>query len=292
MKKGTMKKRTMNKGSANAETTTVPSTAAASTDTRTDRHGESSRRAASDRLSRTITVAALSLGLSLPLSTPISHATQGHDEEKGTDSALVQRLVRDFAELEGGQAAAATGGRVDIEPGLLDSRIRLAACQQAEAFLPPNARLWGRTRVGVRCKEGARWTVFVPIDVRIFIQAAVVARPVQAGQMITAEDIRITEVDITREAQTISADGRELIGRVATRNLLPGSTLQAGFSRPRVVMQQGDLVKLVYLGRGFTVEGEGRAVGAASEGEPVRVQVESGRVIAGTARDGRRVEIR
>ena len=146
--------------------------------------------------------------------------------------------------------------------------------------------------MGVRCKEGARWTVFVPIDVRIFIQAAVVARPVQAGQMITAEDIRITEVDITREAQTISADGRELIGRVATRNLLPGSTLQAGFSRPRVVMQQGDLVKLVYLGRGFTVEGEGRAVGAASEGEPVRVQVESGRVIAGTARDGRRVEIR
>jgi flagella basal body P-ring formation protein FlgA len=230
------------------------------------------------------------LGLAVT-NTPTPALTGAEDAASGDSSRVIQ-MARDFAESEGTQAAAAVGGRLEIEPGTLDSRIRLASCQQAEAFLPPNGRIWGRSRVGVRCKEGARWTVFVPVEARIFSQVAVSARAIQSGQTITAEDIRIAEVDITREAQGISADGRELLGRIATRNLMPGTPLQASLARARTVLQQGDLVKLVYLGRGFTVESEGRAVAAAADGEPVRVQVESGRVIAGTARDGRRVEIR
>ncbi len=232
------------------------------------------------------------LGVALGLEATPVRAIAGAEEGEVTQASQVIRTAREFAEVEGAQTAAAVGGRLEIEPGTLDNRIRLAPCQQTEAFLAPNTRIWGRTRIGVRCKEGARWTVFVPVEARIFSHVAVSARAITSGQTLGPEDIRIAEVDITREAQGVSADGRELLGRVATRTLMPGTPLQPGLARARTVLQQGDLVKLVYLGRGFTVEGEGRAVAAAADGEPVRVQVESGRVIAGTARDGRRVEIR
>ena len=74
--------------------------------------------------------------------------------------------------------------------------------------------------------------------------------------------------------------------------LLPGSPLRAEYGKSRVVIQSGDPVKVVFVGNGFTVEGDGRAVNGAADGDSVRVQVDSGHVISGTARDGRRVEMR
>jgi len=57
--------------------------------------------------------------------------------------------------------------RPEIVVGQLDSRLRLAPCQRVEPFLPEGTRLWGRTRVGLRCAEGpTRWTVFLPITVK------------------------------------------------------------------------------------------------------------------------------
>jgi flagella basal body P-ring formation protein FlgA len=50
--------------------------------------------------------------------------------------------------------AGASALRTEIELGELDSRLRLAPCAKVEPFLPPGARLWGKTRLGLRCTEG------------------------------------------------------------------------------------------------------------------------------------------
>jgi flagella basal body P-ring formation protein FlgA len=41
--------------------------------------------------------------------------------------------------------------RTEVEVGSLDSRLRLAPCEKVEAFMPPGSRLWGRSRIGLRC---------------------------------------------------------------------------------------------------------------------------------------------
>ncbi len=208
------------------------------------------------------------------------------------NSAMIEQLAHDKAEAEAIQVASAVSGRLELEISRVDPRNHLAPCQAAEAFVPPNVRLWGRSRVGVRCTEGARWTVYVPLEVRVYAQVAVAARSISIGQTIAPEDVRISEVELTREAPGLSTDGQELIGRQATRMLLPGSPLRAEYGKSRVVIQSGDPVKVVFVGNGFTVEGDGRAVNGAADGDSVRVQVDSGHVISGTARDGRRVEMR
>ena len=56
---------------------------------------------------------------------------------------------------QAGAALAPGAVRVEIEPGRLDPRLRLAPCERIEPYLPPGARAWGRSRVGLRCVQGA-----------------------------------------------------------------------------------------------------------------------------------------
>src|SRR4051794_3646230 len=64
-------------------------------------------------------------------------------------------------------------GRVELSVGKPSNRLQLAPCAEMEPFVPPGARLWGRTTLGVRCVSGATWQAFLPVHVRIYGQAQV-----------------------------------------------------------------------------------------------------------------------
>jgi len=212
-------------------------------------------------------------------------ARAAEDRPSPLDAAL-----RSFVEDQASRQTATAGARLHIDIARLDGR--LPACARAEPFLVPGTRLWGRSRIGVRCLEGARWTSYVPVEVSAFGSAMVLVRPVTSGEPVAREDFQLQEIELTAEPPGLLAEPAAVENRVAARYLAVGTALRAEHLRARPVMLQGDPVKVVFLGPGFTVEGEGTAAASAVDGQSVRVQVDSGRVISGTAREGHRVEIR
>lgn len=196
---------------------------------------------------------------------------------------LIKRFVA--AEL------ATEAGRVTVGVGAPDPRYNLAACTKLEPFVPPGTRLWGRARVGLRCAEGAAPTVYVPVLVQIHGPALVAARALPAGTTLDAADLRLEESELTREPPGVlrSSDGVE--GKTLGRPLVAGQLLRADYLRSRAAVAAGDTVKVVYSGPGYTVSTDGRALSAAAESQQVRVQTGSGRVLTGTARAGRIVEV-
>jgi flagella basal body P-ring formation protein FlgA len=50
-------------------------------------------------------------------------------------------------------------------------------------------------------------------------------------------------------------------------------------------------VRVIGNGRGFSISAEAIALASAQEGQAVRVRTDSGRVLSGTARAGRQVEV-
>ena len=114
--------------------------------------------------------------------------------EGGLDPATLQQIQALGQQAGAGLAPGAV--RVEIEPGRLDPRLRLAPCERIEAFLPPGARAWGRTRVGLRCVQGPTpWTVYLPVTVKVFAPAWVAAGALPAGTVLQAEQLREAEVD-------------------------------------------------------------------------------------------------
>ncbi len=215
----------------------------------------------------------------------------------GLDSELEQQ-VRQLA-LQGSAAGTAAGNgaaiaapRVEVSVGQLDPRLRLAPCQKVEPYLPEGTRLWGKSRVGLRCTQGAvKWNVYLPITVKVFGRALVATSGLPAGSVLTAADLAQAEVDLAEDPVAALADAELALGRTLARALKPGQSLRQSHLKLRQWFAAGETVTVVAQGPGFSVAGEGQALNHGVEGQPVRVRTESGRVVTGQPTGERRVEL-
>ena len=100
--------------------------------------------------------------------------------------------------------------------GQLDPRLHLAPCQRIEPYLPVGVRLWGKARIGLRCKEGSiPWNVYLPITVKVYGRAVVVPAGAEAGSILAAADLSEAEVDLADEFSPAIVDAKAAEGRVA-----------------------------------------------------------------------------
>ena len=199
--------------------------------------------------------------------------------------------VEQFA-LEASHSVALPGLRVQVRVGQLDPRLRLAPCQAVQPYLPSGTRLWGASRIGLRCSDpGTRWNVFLPITVDVLGPALVAQAPLPAGHVLTEGDLRRSEVNLAATRTAPLARSDLAVGRALARPLVAGQALQPGDLRARLWFAAGDSVRLVAGGAGWRIHGEGQALAAGVEGQSVRVRTESGRVVSGVAVAERLVEV-
>jgi flagellar basal body P-ring formation protein FlgA len=185
----------------------------------------------------------------------------------------------------------ADSARIEVTLGQLDPRLQLAPCARIEPFIPATSRLWGRGHVGLRCAEGATWSVQMPVTVRVHGPALIATRPLTSNTPLTPEDFSIAEVEWTRESQGVVTDASQLDNRVLTRPVAAGQPVPLMALRAPQVIAAGDPVKVQGQGRGFAVSADAIALSSAQDGQLVRVRTDAGRILTGTARAGRRVEI-
>jgi len=187
---------------------------------------------------------------------------------------------------------AGINGRVEIVVGQLDPRLALAPCARIEPFLPPGTRAWGRINVGMRCRDGATWSVFLPVTVKVFGSALTAKKSLTYGAILADIDVEAVETELSREPGTPVTELKQMEGRLLARAVFPGQILRMEYFRAAPAITQGDQVKLVASGPGFSISADGEALAHAAEGQSVRVKTETGRVVSGTARPGRVVELR
>jgi flagella basal body P-ring formation protein FlgA len=186
------------------------------------------------------------------------------------------------ASSSGGAAAATAAGvapQIEVELGELDPRLKLAPCQRIRAYLPTGANLWGRSRVGLRCEEGARWNIFWPVTVKVWAPAVVVSRSLPAGTVLEAGDLILARVDLAAGGSQAVLRPEEALGRTLARTLTQGAELRQADLKVRRWFQSGDPVKLVVRGAGFQAAATGTALAHGDEGRCARVRMESGRIL-------------
>jgi len=201
--------------------------------------------------------------------------------------AVLRTVVEQFLKTE----TAGLPGDVTVKVGAIDARTALAACPAPEAFLQPGARAWGKTTVGIRCTAPSNWTLFVQAQVNVKAEYVAAALPLAQGQPIEQGQLVLVKGDIAAMPNGIVTDMAQAIGRTPTVSLAAGTPLRLDSLRSRPVVQQGQAVRLVSNGSGFSVSGEGKAIGNAGEGQVVQVRTASGSVISGTAKAGGMVEV-
>jgi flagella basal body P-ring formation protein FlgA len=182
-------------------------------------------------------------------------------------------------------------GKVTYSIGQLDARTQLAPCAAFEPFLPTGGRLWGKATVGVRCLGPANWTVYVPVQVNVAGDYLISARTLPAGYVVGAADIVVRSGDLAKLPANVITDPAQAIGRTVKNGFAAGQPLRSDQLVTQWAVQQGQNVKTVSNGAGFSVSSEGKALSNAMAGQLVQVRTNSGQTVSGIARPGGIVEV-
>nr|WP_314898815.1 flagellar basal body P-ring formation chaperone FlgA [uncultured Deefgea sp.] len=182
-------------------------------------------------------------------------------------------------------------GAFSFELRPVDSRLKLDGCTQREISLPQGNRLVGNTMLRVRCIEGANWMFNLPVKISIQVQYAVAARPLAANQEISTGDIAIQQGDLATLPGSVILDPATAIGRALNSPVAAGQTLRQEQLRTAMAISQNQKVKIIFRQDGIEISNEGIAMNAAAEGQPVRVRLDKGKTITGTAQLGGIVDV-
>lgn len=182
-------------------------------------------------------------------------------------------------------------GKVSYSIGQLDSRTQLSPCTAFEPFLPAGSRLWGKATVGVRCLGPAAWTIYIPVQVTVSGTYLLTTRPMAAGQLLGAGDIVMRSGDLSSLPANILTDPVQAIGKTVKNGISAGQPLRSDYVIAPWAVQQGQSVRLVSKGSGFSVSSEGKALNNATDGQLAQVRTGAGQTVSGIARPGGVVEI-
>jgi flagella basal body P-ring formation protein FlgA len=196
-----------------------------------------------------------------------------------------ERLLRERAQSQ----ADVLGAEIAVRVPTLAARAADAPCKP-EVFLPPGAKPWGKTQIGLRCND-SNWTVRLPAEVALTATVPVPVRPIKAGAVLAQGDWTMTELNVAAFTRGITPDEQGLAGSRVTRPLRAGEPIPPDALTSAARMGVGEQVRVLLIGKGFTVRSAGEIVQQSTTGGSARVKLESGRTVSGTLRADKQVEV-
>ena len=171
----------------------------------------------------------------------------------------------------------------EITPGRLDSRLRLAQCDQPlETFMPPGGREMGNTTVGVRCNGSRNWTLYVPMSIDLYAGVVVATTSLPKGEFIDGSKVRIARRNLAKLPQGYFRKLAEVEGMMLKRNVTAGQPLTPTLLKAQRMIERGQRVTMLATGGGLEVRVPGEALSHGAVGERIRVRnTTSRRVVEG-----------
>ena len=165
--------------------------------------------------------------------------------------------------------------------------IRTPAAQWPEcpapAFsLPGNSRRWGPLTITARC---GRTRHFLQIVVSVTGTYYVARRGIARGSEITLASLTPCQGRLDTLPSRALLDPSTALPAIALQNLPAGKVVLTSLLRKPWRVRNGDTVRVMLEGAGFSATTTGKALNNAATGEQVRVRTSTGRLIVATIDD-------
>jgi len=200
---------------------------------------------------------------------------------------LLKQKVEEFLRIQ----TQGAPGRVAVSVNSIDPQLKLERCVALEASLPSGSRAWGNTTVAVRCTTPSPWTIYIQANVSVFADYVVAGTQLPQGKTIGINDIAFVNGDITNLPAGIFTDTAQILGQVMGSSIAAGSVIRQDLLRSPLTIKQGQTVRLITFGPGFSVASSGYALNNASVGQMVQARASNGKTIGGIARSNGEIEV-
>lgn len=203
--------------------------------------------------------------LTHPVSTALASA------EKTTSQDILDQVghfLEDFREQQ-----EALGRTATYEPGNVDSRIALAACNDGpEVSFHTDPMQTTRPTLLVSCEGERPWRMYVTASLEVTGKAMVAARPIGRGERLNSSMLETRPVLLNeRRRQTVDQPDA-LIGMEARRPISAGVPVTADLLVAPPAVSRGDHVIIHARSGRFSVASRGQALAEAAVGEQVLIK--------------------
>ena len=157
--------------------------------------------------------------------------------------------------------------------------------QQAQAVLAKGAELsvaggqepWTGRQDFVVTATAPDGVMRFEITARISLPPMVVVatRPMRKGEVVRAADVELEPASGQVQAAIYRMD--EVLGKETTRTVATGQVLDSGFIRSPILVQRGEVVRVIAKAAGVRVKSNGRAMNDGGQGDLVEVQTLEGK---------------
>jgi len=183
---------------------------------------------------------------------------------------LLRQKVDQFLTAEYAHTDAA---KVQIRVGAVDSRLRLAACDQTLVLnLLDATGNGGNINVQVSCNGFSHWTILVPAQANVFRPVAVASRNLQRGEQITAGDLTTEVRDMSQYRQGFAIAADDLIGKEMKYAVAKGEAFRSSALGSPLVIKRADEVSLEAMAGSIRVVTNGTAASDGRMGQQIRVK--------------------
>lgn len=146
------------------------------------------------------------------------------------------------------------------------------------------SKLIGSILVTAKC-DSPNWQVSIPVQTKVSAKVVVAVRPINANATITADDISLQNMDLSRHAGNVFLKLENVINKMTKTNIASGQTIRPEQLREKSVIERGDKVKLTIEKDLVNITSEGLAQNSAGIGEKIKIKVQSGKIIDGYVKD-------
>jgi flagellar basal body P-ring formation protein FlgA len=154
-----------------------------------------------------------------------------------------------------------------------------------------SGRIWGATTILLTCPESTTWKSYAQIHIEVSGQYPVAARTLLPGQSLNVEDIGGTYGALTSLNRSSILNNQMLLGMTVTNRIEIGQPFRSDNVRAPVVIQPGQIVRIQIKGAGFSIAGEGRAIGQGVLGQSLAVKTSNGQTLNAIVRSHDLVEV-
>ena len=185
----------------------------------------------------------------------------------------IQQLRINIAEFLTTEYRNANATKVDIKVGALDSRMRLAVCDQPFTLnLQDPSNNGGNINVKVACRGTSSWAILVPAQAIVFRPMAVASRNLQRGELISSEDIGVEVVDVSQYRQGYSSKPEDIIGKELKYPVNKGDAFRDSVLDTQLAIKRGDEVSVEAFAGSIRVVTTGTAVSDGRIGQQIRIK--------------------
>ncbi len=209
------------------------------------------------------------------------------------DPANIASTAEDY--LRGKLAALSNNrnGETRLTAGMLDQRLKLAACDKPlTGFMRAGTKIGPKTVVGVRCSGSKPWKVYVPVEMSVTMKIWVASKALPRGHILSADDMVAELRNVSRQTTGYFQERDSLVGQRLRSSILAGRAFEPQIVEADNVIRRGQSVTLAVQSNGINIRMSGKALTDGAINQRIRVEnLNSGRVVEGIVRSRELVEV-